>query len=114
MSDPSPAHLRTRSDGGRAAEYPPAPEALPVAVYDNHTHLEIADGALPLDVHEHLERAASVGIAGAVQVGTDVATSRWSAEVAALEPRLARRRGAAPERGAASSRPPARSTRRSP
>ncbi len=88
MSDSSPAHLRTRSDGGRAAEYPPAPEPLRVAVYDNHTHLEIADGALPLDVHEHLERAASVGIAGAVQVGTDVATSVWSAEVAALEPRL--------------------------
>ncbi|GAA1820721.1 TatD family hydrolase [Agromyces neolithicus] len=81
-------HLRTRADGGRAAEYPPAPEPLAVAVYDNHTHLEIADGALPLDVHEHLERAASVGVAGAVQVGTDVATSRWSAEVAAREPRL--------------------------
>ncbi len=81
-------HLRTRSDGGRAAEYPALPEPLPVAVYDNHTHLEIADGALPLDVHEHLERAASVGVAGAVQVGTDVATSRWSAEVAAREPRL--------------------------
>ena len=81
-------HLRTRSDGGRAVEYPAPPEPLPVPVYDNHTHLEIADGALPLDVHEHLERAASVGVAGAVQVGTDVATSRWSAEVAAREPRL--------------------------
>ena len=57
-------------------------------MYDNHTHLEIADGALPLDVHEHLERAASVGVVGAVQVGTDVATSRWSADVAAREPRL--------------------------
>ena len=88
MTDEPPAHLRTRSDGGRAVEYPPVPDALPVAVYDNHTHLEIADGALPLDVHEHLERAASVGIAGAVQVGTDVATSIWSAEVAAREPRL--------------------------
>ncbi|GAA1763457.1 TatD family hydrolase [Agromyces humatus] len=81
-------HLRTRADGGRAVEYPPAPEPLTVPVYDNHTHLEIADGALPLDVHEHLERAASVGVAGAVQVGTDVATSRWSAAVAAREPRL--------------------------
>jgi TatD DNase family protein len=81
-------HLRTRSDGGRAAEYPPAPEPLPVAVYDNHTHLEIADGAMPLTPHDHLERAASVGVAGAVQVGTDVATSRWSAEMAAREPRL--------------------------
>jgi len=84
----TPQHLRTRADGGRAVEYPPAPEPLAVPVYDNHTHLEIADGALPLDVHEHLERAASVGVAGAVQVGTDVATSRWSADVAAREPRL--------------------------
>lgn len=81
-------HLRTRSDGGRAAEYPPAPEPLPVPVYDNHTHLEIADGALPIAPAEHLERAAAAGVAGAVQVGTDVATSRWSAEIAAREPRL--------------------------
>ena len=87
MTD-APQHLRTRADGGRAVEYPPAPEPLAVPVYDNHTHLEIADGALPLDVHEHLERAASVGVAGAVQVGTDVATSRWSADVADREPRL--------------------------
>ena len=84
----SPDHLRARSDGGRAVEYPPLPEPLAVAVYDNHTHLEIADGALPLTAHEHLERAASVGVVGAVQVGTDVATSRWSAELAAREPRL--------------------------
>ncbi|HEY6801396.1 MAG TPA: TatD family hydrolase [Agromyces sp.] len=81
-------HLRTRTGEGRAAEYPPLPEPLAVGVYDNHTHLEIADGALPLDVHEHLERAASVGVLGAVQVGTDVATSRWSAEVAERESRL--------------------------
>jgi len=84
----SAEHLRTRNDGGRPVEYPPLPEALAVGVYDNHTHLEIADGALPLRVHEHLERAASVGVIGAVQVGTDVATSRWSAEMAAREPRL--------------------------
>ena len=60
MTEASPEHLRTRADGGRAVEYPPPPEPLAVGVYDNHTHLEIADGALPLDVHEHLERAASV------------------------------------------------------
>jgi TatD DNase family protein len=83
-----PDHLRTRSDGGRAVDYPPPPEPLAVGVYDNHTHLEIADGALPLAVHEHLERAASVGVVGAVQVGTDVATSRWSADMAEREPRL--------------------------
>ncbi|MDR5698804.1 TatD family hydrolase [Agromyces aerolatus] len=82
-------HLRTRGDrDGKAVEYPPAPDPLPLPVFDNHTHLEIADSALPLSVAEHLDRAASVGVAGAVQVGTDVATSRWSAEVAAREPRL--------------------------
>jgi len=75
-------------------EYPPLPEPLPVAVYDNHTHLEPSDDAPPgrpetmLALHEHLERAAAVGVAGAVQVGTDVATSRWSAEAAAREARL--------------------------
>ncbi|QTX04098.1 TatD family hydrolase [Agromyces archimandritae] len=83
----SEAHLRARSDGGRH-EYPPSPEPLPVAVYDNHTHLEIADGALPIDAAEHLARAEAVGVAGVVQVGTDLATSRWSAELAAADARV--------------------------
>ncbi len=43
MSD---AHIRHRgSDGNRDLQYPPLPEALTVGVYDNHTHLEISDGA---------------------------------------------------------------------
>lgn len=84
----SAEHLRTRSDGREPAAYPPPPEPLPGIVYDNHTHLEIADGALPISAREHLERAAAVGVAGVVQVGTDLATSRWSAELAAREPRI--------------------------
>ena len=77
----------------RDLSYPPLPEPLPVAVYDNHAHLEIADGDLssgagPMDYREHLELAASVGVKGAIQVGGDLETSRWSAEVAAREPRL--------------------------
>ncbi len=72
----------------RDLSYPPLPEPLPVAVYDNHSHLEIADGDNPMDYREHLERAASVGVKGAIQVGGDLETSRWSAEVAAREPRL--------------------------
>ncbi|MFD4422652.1 TatD family hydrolase [Agromyces sp. NPDC058484] len=97
-------HLRSRTDpstGSGTRQYPPPPEPLAVGVYDNHTHLEIADGppsagsgtpsgsgTVGMSVHEHLERAASVGVLGAVQVGTDVATSRWSAEVAEREQRL--------------------------
>lgn len=64
-------------------------------VYDNHTHLDpsvgsgrpVADGGA-LDYREHLDRASSVGVRGIVQVGTDVESSIWSAETAAIEPRM--------------------------
>ncbi|PZF13875.1 deoxyribonuclease [Curtobacterium sp. MCPF17_011] len=91
------AHVRARGgDGGgqkRDLTYPPLPQALTVPVYDNHTHMEIADGVGdggdgPLDYREHLDRASSVGIRGVVQVGTDLDTSRWSASIAAREPRV--------------------------
>ncbi|MGV8897254.1 MAG: TatD family hydrolase [Rhodoglobus sp.] len=85
------AHIRHRNtEGPRDLEYPPLPEALVVGTYDNHTHLEISDGGPDgqLDYHEHLDRASSVGIRGVVQVGTDLETSRWSADVASVEPRV--------------------------
>lgn len=86
MTDP---FLRAReAPEGPPRDYPPLPEALVVPVYDNHTHLEVADSGSPLDYREHLDRASSVGVKGVVQVGTDLETSRWSAEVAALEPRV--------------------------
>ena len=59
-----------------------------MGIYDNHTHLEIADGENSLDYREHLDRASSVGVRGVVQVGNDLETSRWSAEIAAREPRV--------------------------
>ncbi|MET0303057.1 MAG: TatD family hydrolase [Microbacteriaceae bacterium] len=76
--------------------YPPLPEALVVPVYDNHTHLDYAGNVVradaagddPLDYREQLDRASSVGVRGVVQVGTDLETSRWSAEIAAREPRV--------------------------
>ena len=69
-------------------EYPPLPEALVVPVYDNHTHLEMGVGGSGLDYLEQLDRASSVGVRGVVQVGTDLESSRWSAEIAAVEPRV--------------------------
>ena len=86
-----PTHLRTRGTmegADRNVDHPPMPEPLPVAVYDNHAHLEIADGENPLDYYQHLDLASSVGVAGAVQVGTTVDTSVWSAEIASREPRI--------------------------
>lgn len=80
--------MRQREAGSRDLTYPPLPEPLAVAVYDNHTHLEISDGEPggELDYREQLDRAERVGVKGVVQVGGDLETSRWSAEVAAVEP----------------------------
>lgn len=68
--------------------YPPLPEALVVPVYDNHTHLEMGIGDDAPGYREQLDRASSVGVKGVVQVGTDLESSRWSAEMAAREPRM--------------------------
>lgn len=85
----APAHVRSREQtAGRDLRYPPLPEPLVVGVYDNHTHLEIADGENRIDFKEHLDRASSVGVSGVVQVGGDLETSRWSAETALHEPRM--------------------------
>ncbi|GAA1322836.1 TatD family hydrolase [Leucobacter albus] len=67
---------------------PASPEPLPFALYDNHTHLEFEDGVDTLDPLDSLARAESVGVRGVVQVGTDLETSRWSAEFAANDARV--------------------------
>ncbi|MCP9208533.1 TatD family hydrolase [Streptomyces sp. HD1123-B1] len=58
---------------------PPLPEPLRVPVADSHTHLDMQTGT----VEEALAKAASVGVTTVVQVGCDVAGSRWAAETAA-------------------------------
>lgn len=83
------AHIRSReATPGRDLSAPPPPPALTVGVFDNHTHLEFADGENPLDWRTALDMASAVGVRGVVQVGTDLETSRWSAEIAAAEPRV--------------------------
>ena len=66
--------------------YPPVPEPLTTpdgalaALVDDHTHLD----SLPdHDVASLLAAAAAAGVPRAVQVGTDLASSRWT--VAAVE-----------------------------
>ena len=83
----------TDDPGEPVVDWPPLPEALTVPVYDNHTHLEPPpegeDGwQTTLDYKDALDRASSVGVRGVVQVGTDLASSRWSADIAAVEPRV--------------------------
>jgi TatD DNase family protein len=58
---------------------PPLPEPLRVPVADSHTHLDMQDGT----VEQALQRAASVGVTTVLQVGCDLAGSRWAADTAA-------------------------------
>jgi len=86
-------HIRSRqffdADGNRKnLSYPELPEPLLVGTYDNHTHLEIADGDQPMDYRDHMSLAVQVGILGAVQVGVTLESSKWCAEVAAKDSRL--------------------------
>ncbi len=91
MSEDAPIRSRTdRSEDGstRDLRYPPLPEPLEVGTYDNHTHFDFADGENPLTPTEQLDLANSAGILGVVQVGVTLESSKWSARLAAKEPRV--------------------------
>ena len=84
--------IRTRSDWdknkSRPANYPEVPAPLEVGTYDNHTHLEIADGENPVTLEQHLDLMKQANMLGAVQVGVTLESSIWSAQTAAKEPML--------------------------
>jgi TatD DNase family protein len=74
----------------RAGEFPPAPEPLAVPVFDSHTHLDltIAETGQPAGesgdpVEALITAAAKAGVDRLVQVGVDVPSSRWGAQLAA-------------------------------
>ena len=76
----------------RAGEFPPRPEPLAVPVFDSHTHLDITISATGLPggdpVETLLAAAAKAGVDRIVQVGVDVPSSRWSADLAARDERV--------------------------
>ncbi|MFB0835237.1 TatD family hydrolase [Arthrobacter halodurans] len=87
---PASGARRSAEDGGRKRnlEYPPAPEPLAVPVPDNHTHLDFRDGPVGVDVAAALDAAEGVGVSGVVQVGCDVASSRFAVAAAEADPRV--------------------------
>ncbi|AVT36648.1 TatD family hydrolase [Plantactinospora sp. BB1] len=95
MTEQQPTESRRTRAARRAGEFPPVPEPLPIPVIDSHTHLDItlAEAAAPpwngrLDdpVAAAVSVAARVGVDRLVQVGVDVASSRWGAELARRQP----------------------------
>ncbi|MGY1760500.1 TatD family hydrolase [Geodermatophilus sp. SYSU D00779] len=85
------------SRANRRGEKPPSPEPLPAPAVDSHTHLDIVlsgfrpeDGQPPAheDVDAEIAEAAAVGVPRLVQVGVDVPSSQWSAELAARHPHV--------------------------
>jgi TatD DNase family protein len=73
---PAPPDSRAAN---RQGTLPPAPEPLAVPALDSHCHLDLMD----TPVEQVLAQALAVGIIRVVQIGIDVPTSHWSAEVAA-------------------------------
>ncbi len=70
---------RQRENRDRArTEPPPLPEPLRVAVPDCHTHMDMQGG----DVAAIVAKAASVGVTPLIQVGCDLAGSRWAVRAA--------------------------------
>src|SRR5689334_1800606 len=72
----------------RTGGFPPAPEPLPVPVFDSHTHLDITIQEGLTSIEAGLEMSTAAGVDRLVQVGVDVESSRWSVEVAADHPAI--------------------------
>ena len=79
-----------QADDGRRRNlrYPPAPEPLPHPVVDNHTHMDLQDGQVAVSVRDAADAAALAGVAGVVQVGCDVPSSRFAVAAAEADPRV--------------------------
>lgn len=85
-----PAAGTDTGDGGRRSSkgYPPAPEPLPVPVMDNHTHFDFPAGDFTVALAAALDAAEAAGVQGAIQVGTDLASSRFAVAAVDADPRL--------------------------
>jgi TatD DNase family protein len=81
------------SRANRRGDPPPSPEPLPAPAVDSHTHIDIAVGGeerepTDAEVDEAVAAAVAVGVPRLVQVGVDVGSSRWSAELAGRHPNV--------------------------
>ncbi|NYE02128.1 TatD DNase family protein [Kineosphaera limosa] len=95
MSDPEGAGQAAASPSPSASGHrspqaaPPAPHPLPLPVVDNHCHLDMGrDGADRPDLADTLAAAATVGVDRVVQIGCELESARWTAQVVTQHPGL--------------------------
>lgn len=86
QQNPTAQNPKKNDGGSHRGAFAEAPEPLPVPVYDNHTHFDFGD--TPVELRAALNAAEGVGIAGAVQVGCDLPSSRFTVEAVDADPRL--------------------------
>lgn len=78
MGKRSGAAVRNRN----AQTPPPAPEPLRVAVADSHTHMDMQEP----EPEAIIAAAEAVGVTPLMQVGVDLESSRWAADLAVAHP----------------------------
>jgi TatD DNase family protein len=72
----------------RPGTYPDLPDALPVPVADNHTHIDVPAGDEPRPVGRLIADAVAVGVDRIVQIGCDLESARWTVEAVDAHPAL--------------------------
>ena len=70
----------------RNLRFPALPEPLPHPVVDNHTHLDMQDGLVRVSVADAVATARDASVAGVVQAGCDVESSRFAVAAAQAVP----------------------------
>jgi TatD DNase family protein len=76
------------------SEAPPAPDPLPLAVVDNHTHLDHARGSAvgqfpdDAEVERLITAAVAVNVDRMVQIGCDLPAARWTVAALDVHPQL--------------------------
>lgn len=69
----------------RAAQ---APDALPVPVFDNHTHLDISRDGTSVDIPGALRAAAAVGVTRVMQIGCDLESAELTTRLVEEHPQI--------------------------
>src|SRR6476469_7292936 len=80
---------KAEAGAGGHSRVPTAPDPLPIAVVDNHTHLDIArDGEPAVDVAAAVASAKAVGVDRLVQIGCDLPGARFTVDMVERHPAM--------------------------